>query len=224
MTAPRIVLQEAGEWLGAALAAEGFAWRPRQKALQRERDGLIQEIAFSPSSCNRTGQSVSAVAYLAARDPALRAWRGGGDDRYCAIAMGYASGRANGYIYGSFHDGVFEWLDPAARADCLMKIREGVLPWFAEASDPETIAGSFAGDSTVNPDGVVEWLASRGRPDLVAAYGERQRARYPGGDERWAAGVAAARAGRPRPGAPDHDRWLDLAWMVTRYGPAQPPS
>ncbi|MER7004930.1 hypothetical protein ABT297_18055 [Dactylosporangium sp. NPDC000555] len=63
-------------------------------------------------------------------------------------------------------------------------------------------------------------LASRDRLDLVAAYGARYLARHPGHDERWAAGVAEARAGRPRPFANDLTR--SLAWSVTTLAEGRP--
>nr|BFE56419.1 hypothetical protein GCM10020063_009450 [Dactylosporangium thailandense] len=138
-------------------------------------------------------------------------------DLVCAHLLGYASGRANGYVYGDASDGDIDLAEPVERAGRLQRfvamVREGVLPWFAEASDPDTIVGSRAGVCTNNPVALLEWLASRGRPDLIHRYAERYRARYPDIEQRWADGVAAAHAGRPCPHG--SDIVPQVAWSTT---------
>jgi hypothetical protein len=52
-------------------------------------------------------------------------------------------------------------------------LRNSILPWFAEAGDPDLVVASRAGDYTNSKVALVEWLASRNRPDLVAAYAQR---------------------------------------------------
>ncbi|MFG2040004.1 hypothetical protein [Dactylosporangium sp. NPDC048998] len=200
-TRPRDVVNAAGAWLGAALAAEGFRWLPRRRRLEREAGGLLHRISLAPSAYNRTGSSIEVTTYVSVHDPALRARRGGDDDLVCGHALGYTAGRANGYVYGDFTDGQLQLADPVLRLGVLERfaatVREGVLPWFAEASDVETVVGSFAGDHTANPEALVDWLASRGRPDLVAAYGARYLARHPGREEGWAARIARGNGGPP---------------------------
>jgi len=56
-------------------------------------------------------------------------------------------------------------------------LRQAVLPWFAEASDPATAIASLAGDRTSRPAALVEWCVSRGRPDLPAAHLNRRLTR-----------------------------------------------
>ncbi|GAA3284615.1 hypothetical protein Dvina_18815 [Dactylosporangium vinaceum] len=91
-------------------------------------------------------------------------------------------------------------------------VREAVLSWFTEASDPDSIVGSRAGDYTGNPVALLEWLASRGRIDLIHRYAERYQGRHPGSEQRWAAGVAAARAGHPCPLG--GDTLAQVAWST----------
>ncbi|MCW6005244.1 hypothetical protein K1W54_11715 [Micromonospora sp. CPCC 205371] len=94
-------------------------------------------------------------------------------DLVCAHLLGYAAGRANGYLYGDAADGDLHLTDPASRERTMTAlvaiVREGVLPWFAEASDPDTIVTSRAADYTSDPVAIAEWLASRERLDLVDA-------------------------------------------------------
>jgi hypothetical protein len=159
-------------------------------------------------------------------DPTLRRWRlqhpdlvAATPDRdyMCGHLLGYAAGRANGYLYGGATDGDLELAEPASRKQTLAAfvatVREGVLPWFAEASDPDTIVTSRAADYTNDPVGLAEWLASRNRLDLAHRYGQRFRARYPDIDERWNRGATAARNGQPNPN--NADLATSMGWTIT---------
>jgi hypothetical protein len=72
--------------------------------------------------------------------------------------LGYASGRANGYLYSDADDGNLDLTEPAERehrlAALVAMFREAVLSWFSEASTPELLVASRAGDYT--NDSVVE--------------------------------------------------------------------
>jgi hypothetical protein len=175
----------AGAWLGEALAPAGFAWMPRGKRLQRQAGTLVHQVHLQPKRWNRQGQSAEFGTMLNVRDPALKAWRHTNTDRVrqplndyvCGHLLGYASGRVNGYLYGDAQDGDVDLTDPAQREHRLeafaSMFRMAVLPWFDEASDPERIVKSRAGDYTNNPSALVEWLASRDRADLIDEYIQR---------------------------------------------------
>ncbi|MGI5238697.1 hypothetical protein [Dactylosporangium sp. CA-139066] len=223
---PRDVVDAAGAWIAEVLAEHGFRWLVKTRDVQREVDGTVHRIALQPSSYNRTGRLISISTYVGVTDAALRRWRlahphlvaGPAEhDFVCGHLLGYASGRANGYVYGDALDGNIDLTEPAERVDHLKRfvamVREGVLPWFAEASDLKTVVGSRAGDCTNNPVALLEWLAYHRHPDLVHRYAERYRARHPGTDQRWADGVAAARAGRPCPLTGDNV--VAMAWSRT---------
>jgi len=220
------VVDVAGAWIAEALAEHGFRWLRKTRDVQRDVDGIVHRIALQPSSYNRTGQLIRISTYVGVGDPALRRWRlahphlvGGPADHdlVCAHLLGYASGRANGYVYGDALDGDIDLTDPAQRARHLDRfvamVREGVLPWFAEASDPDSIVSSRAGDFTNNSVAILEWLAYQGRIDLVHNYVRRYRARHPGTEQPWADGVAAALAGRPCPLT--GDEVTAMAWSTT---------
>ena len=185
----------------------------------------MHRISLQPSSYNRTGGLLWISTYVGVHDPALQRWRlahpqlvgGAGDyDLVCAHPLGYASGRANGYVYGDVPDGDIDLAELAERVARLQRfvtmVRESVLPWFAEASDPDSIVGSRTGDCTSNPVALLEWLAFHGRRDLVHRYAERYRARHPGTEQRWADGVAAAHAGHPCPHG--GDTIAQVAWSA----------
>ncbi|MEH1130289.1 hypothetical protein, partial [Micromonospora sp. CPCC 206061] len=95
---------------------------------------------------------------------------------------------------------------------CRTEGHEGVLPWFAEASDPDTIVTSRAADYTNDPVAIVEWLASRNRLDLVDGYGRRSSARHPGTGDRRDRGAAAARNGDPNPN--NGDLVMSMGWAI----------
>ncbi|MGC4891219.1 hypothetical protein [Micromonospora sp. DT227] len=187
---------------------------------------MVQQVALQAGSYNRVGGLISISTHVAVRDLAVRTWRLAHPqvvaepvdrDFVCGHLLGYASGRANGYVYGDAQDGDLDLTDPAQRVGHLGRfvamVREGVLPWFAEASEPDSIVSSRAGDYTVDPVAVLEWLAYHGRFDLLHSYAERYRARHPGTERRWVDGAAAAREGRPCQHAGD-SVWA-LAWSTT---------
>ncbi|MBU2669178.1 hypothetical protein KOI35_37265 [Actinoplanes bogorensis] len=215
-TAPKDVVAAAGAWLGAALEPSGFAWSLRPARLERRVGPLIHQVHFQSSRYNRAGQSILVSTMLNIREPALRRWRRAhpgrtrveAGDSVCGHPLGYASGRSGGYLYGSYEDGQIDLTDPATREAKLdafaAMMREAVLPWFDEASDPDRIVTSRAADYT-DPSLVIEWLASRDRPDLVDAYVDRYLSRHPDLRARYEAGRSS------RPGATD-----DLAELLGR--------
>lgn len=97
-------------------------------------------------------------------------------------------------------------------------IRHAVLPWFAEASDPDLIIESRAADKTNSPACIVEWLASRGRTDLVPAFLDRYVERHPEWAEGVQRGAVRAAAGK-RPG-PFMDWPAELGWVSARVSAA----
>ena len=208
----------AGIWLGTALEADGFQWMSRSLRLQRRLGTLRHQLHIQPSKYNRTGKLVKVSTILNVRDSRLSIWRRAHPDLVvndgdfvCGHLLGYASGRANGYFYGSPEDGDIDLTDPLDREAQLQTfvamLRNSVLPWYAEASEPELIVTSRAGDCTNDPVSIVEWLASRSRSDLITAYADRYRAHDPRADDAYFEGVAAARSAQPNPG-PQWGTWL----------------
>ncbi|MHA4950688.1 hypothetical protein ACX27O_25500 [Micromonospora sp. SD19] len=194
--------------------------------MQRQVGGVVQQVALQAGSYNRAGGLISISTHVVVRDPGVRPWRlahphlvaePADHDFVCGHLLGYASGRANGYLYGDAQDGDIDLTAPTQRVERLERlvamVREAVLPWFAEASDPDSIVSSRAGDYTNNPPAVLEWLAYHGRPDLVHRYAERYRAGHPGTEQRWADGSAAAHAGCPCPHM--GDTVAAMAWSAT---------
>jgi hypothetical protein len=92
-----------------------------------------------------------------------------------------------------------------------------VLPWFEEASDPELIVTSRAGDCTNNPSALVEWLASRDRPDLMDGYVRRYLARNPGASSAYEEGRAKADSGMPFSRFRSANLAERLGWSVTKF-------
>jgi hypothetical protein len=111
---PKDVVDAAGEWLAAALAGDGFRWLRRGRLMQRQEHGLRHHIALAPSLYNRAGQAILVRTYVGVADPALRQWRidhsglvaaAADRDVVCGHLLGYAAGRAKGYLYGDPADG-----------------------------------------------------------------------------------------------------------------------
>jgi hypothetical protein len=211
---PREVVRAAGVWIADRLRPDGFVWLPSQLTLQRSLGTLRHQIHMQPSKYNRRGGPVTVQTMLNVRDTALRRWgRLHQDlvlvegDYVCGHPLGYGAGRANGYLYGEYEDGEIDLSVPAERerrlAAFVRMVREAVLPWFVEASDPDLILSSRAADKTSEPERIVGWLASRGRVDLVPAFAERYLRRHPGWADGYAHGATLAARGR-RPGPADH--------------------
>ena len=119
---PREVVAAAGAWLGDALRPYGFRWMPSGLRLQRTVGGLVHQVHVQPSKYNRTGTLVRVGTMLKIRDPALVCWRRahpervmGDGDGVVGHLLGYASGRANGYLYGEPEDGDHDLTEPAER-------------------------------------------------------------------------------------------------------------
>jgi len=208
---PRHVVTAAGRWLGDELAPSGFRWLRGSSRLERRASTLVQQIHIQPSRHNRAGLLVKVGTMLNVRDPDLLGWRRQhpdlvvhpANDFVCGHLLGYASGRANGRFYGDATDGDIDLTDPSQRVSRLAAfaamLREAVLPWFDEASDPDLIVTSRAGDHTNSPVALVEWLASRNRTDLIDPYARRYLARHPWADGAYRAGAAAAGQHLPPP-------------------------
>lgn len=225
---PADVVAAAGDWLGGALASSGFVWFPRGKRLQRQAGTLVHQVHLQPKRWNRQGQSVEFGTMLNVREPALEAWRHANTDRVrqpvddyvCGHLLGYASGRANGHLYGDAQDGDIDLTDPNQREHRLEifagMVRTAVLPWFDEASDPELIVKSRAGDYTNDPSALVEWLASRDRADLIDEYVRRYLSRNPATRSSFEEGAAIAKSGTPFAKVPSGNNAVILAWSATK--------
>jgi hypothetical protein len=79
-------------------------------------------VHLQPNGHNRKGTFVKVGTMLNVREPALARWRRAHPDRVmsfsdfvCGHPLGYASGRANGYLYGQSQDGDINLTDPALR-------------------------------------------------------------------------------------------------------------
>ncbi|MET7397519.1 hypothetical protein ABZS66_28935 [Dactylosporangium sp. NPDC005572] len=221
---PRDVVRAAGRYLANKLDDTGFAWLERTTTLARKWNGLLQEVPLQPSSLNRATGTITAQTLLNLREPALAMWRRTNRDRcvtsgdmICAHFLGYVSGRANGYVYGDFDDGELDLTDPAARIrhldEFVAMFRIAVLPWFAEASDPDVAVSAPVADRTNVPAALAEWFASRGRPDLVRAYVDRYRARRPATAEAIAVGAAIAATGQPLSVEHGGNLAVELGWV-----------
>ena len=223
--APRDVVLTAGDWIGEQFREDGFKWLPRGLTLQRSVGDLRHQIHFQPSKYNRRGGSIKVQTMLNVRDVALRRWRQTNPDLViqqgdyvCGHFLGYASGRANGYLYGDYEDGEIDLTNPSERERHLSAwastVREAVLPWFAEASDPDLIIGSRAAEETAAPACIVEWLASRNRTDLVTAFLDRYLERHSAWADGAGRGATLAAAGQ-RPESTS-DWAVELGWVAAR--------
>jgi hypothetical protein len=164
---------------------------------------------------------------LNVREPALKLWRRANADRVrqpasdhvCGHLLGYASGRTNGCLYGDAQDGDIDLTDPAQREHRLetfaSMFRTAVLPWFDEASDPELIVKSRAGDCTNDPSALVEWLASRNRADLIDEYVRHHLSRNPAARPSFEEGAAKARSAVPSANVLSGNEALVLGWSAT---------
>jgi hypothetical protein len=152
---------------------------------------LKEALPAAGRSCPHDRQPGRTRTARACRKPARTARApiasGTDDDFVCGHLLGYASGRSNGYLYGDAEDGDIYLTEPAERERRLeafvAMFGNAVLPWFAEASEPELIVASRAGDYTNDPVALIEWLASRGRQDLIAAYAQRYLTRQAGAEK-----------------------------------------
>lgn len=124
--------------------------------------------------------------HLLACDSTLHAWRAGHtdavlhhDDILIAQPLGYVCGRAHGYVYGSWEDGVLDLAEPEQRAARLTAtismLRNSILPWFAETADPETLVttapastiSTSASTISTSASSIIEWLASLNQRNLI---------------------------------------------------------
>ncbi|GAA1513726.1 hypothetical protein GCM10009827_030400 [Dactylosporangium maewongense] len=206
---PADVVTAAGHHLGDLLTGTGFAWSTRRRNLTRTVESVTHEVSLQPSSMNRAAGTITVQTVLILHDAALTTWRRANPGR-CLVPdqdswaighpLGYAAGRANGYVYGDFPDGQIDLTDPARRPAALATfaavVRDAVLPWFDEAGDPDRAVVTVPGDRTNSPSSLVEWLAARDRPDLVEPYLERCLRRNPTWGDRLRLGHELAAAGR----------------------------
>ncbi|MEJ3746380.1 hypothetical protein WEI85_24205 [Actinomycetes bacterium KLBMP 9797] len=163
---------------------------------------------------------------LNVRDAALRRWRKTSPDRVtrqddyvCGHFLGYASGRANGYVYGDIVDGEIDLTHPGSRErhlqDWVAMVRNAVLPWFVEASDPDLIITSRAADKTSSPAAIIEWLASRSRPELIPAFLNHYLQQHPGWRDDAAKGSTLAAKGQPL--GPTTNWAIELGWAGAHH-------
>ncbi|GAA2584366.1 hypothetical protein GCM10010435_72790 [Winogradskya consettensis] len=199
--------------------------------LERRVGVLVHQVHLQASRYNRADECVRVGTMLNVRDGVLRKWRRGNpesvvppaDDFVCGHLLGYASGRAGGYLYGDASDGDIDLTDLRMRRQRLEifadMFRQAVLPWFDEASDPERVATSRAGDYTNRPSALVEWLASRDRVAQIGTYVHRYLARTPSAQQRYEAGRAKGEAGLPHAELQGGDMAEELGWSVAKLTP-----
>lgn len=229
---PKAVVIAAGEWLGRALEPAGFRWIPSRMRLERRVEALVHQVHLQSSRYNRADQLISVGTMLNVRDVVLRKWRRGNqesvlppaDDFVCGHLLGYASGRAGGYLYGDAPDGDIDLTDPRMRRQRLETFadmfKQAVLPWFDEASNTERIATSRAGDYTNRPSALVEWLASRDQEVQIGTYIHRYLARDPGARQRYETGRAKGEAGLSHTELQGGDMAEELGWSVGKLAPS----
>jgi hypothetical protein len=120
---PRDVVDATGGWL-----AVGARRRRFPVAAAGPADAAAGAWIAEPSVYNRAAQSILVRTYVGVADPALRQWRidhpglvAAATDRdvVCGHLLGYAAGRANGYLYGDAADGDLELTEPAGRERAL---------------------------------------------------------------------------------------------------------
>jgi hypothetical protein len=200
--------------------------------LERRVGALVHQVHLQGSRYNRANQLVRVGTMLNVRDGVLREWRRGNqesvvppaDDFVCGHLLGYASGRAGGYLYGDALDGDIDLTDPFMRWQRLeafaVMFRQAVLPWFDEAGDPERIATSRAGDCTNRPSALVEWLASRDQEARIGTYVHRYLARMPGAQQQYDTGRAKGEAGLSHAELQGGDVAEALGWSVAKLSPS----
>jgi hypothetical protein len=224
-SSPRDVLRAAGERLAEQLAESGFVWIGGMCCLQRAVGRRTEEIHLQGAGRNRAGKMIEVSMQVLVRDRDLEDWRRANpaaalrnDDWLVGHPLGYVAGRANGYVYGDYSDGVVSLLDPDARmasvAAVVAKIREGVLPWFADTAMPESMAHAPNVTLKLAGTSVLEWFASRNRADLIAPTAHRMLELYPDLTQGYEQGMRLAREGQ-RP--PDGDKAQQLGWLVATH-------
>jgi hypothetical protein len=229
---PKAVVIAAGEWLGRAWEPAGFRWIASRMRLERRVGALVHQIHLQASRHNRADQLVRIGPMLNVRDGVLRKWRRANhesvvppaDDFVCGHLLGYASGRAAGYLYGDAPDGDIDLTDPMMRRQRLETFadmfRQAVLPWFDEASDPQWIVTSRAGDYTNRPSALVEWLASRDQEAQIGTYIHRYLARKPEAQQRYETGRTKGKAGLSHAELQGGDMAEELGWSAAKLTPS----
>jgi len=223
-TKPGEVVRATGLWLAEQLRSEGFAWLHPTSTLCRASGAWTEQISLQSSTRNRTGKQISVGLHVVVRDGELRSWRQAHPDLVLCDSdwlvgqpLGYVSGRANGYFYGSYEDGVVDLLDPAARLRTLSAlvalVRSSVLPWFGETADPAQMLRAPAVTLQAGSSSIVEWLASRDRRDLIEPLVDRILSAQPGMRDDYQRGRELAHRGH-RPSTTD--RGEALGWSTVR--------
>jgi hypothetical protein len=203
-TRPCDVVRVAGSWLGEDLASCGFRWLASTTTLQRSLDERVEQIVVQGSTRNRAGKQLLVSLQVVVRDRALLRWRRahpevalGGTDWLVGHPLGYVAGRANGYVYGCYEDGVFDLLDPAGRpatvAAVSAVIRHSVLPWLEETARPDLMVAAPSITLELGGSSITEWLASQRRTDLINQVVNRVVTSRPGMRDRVERGGQLAR-------------------------------
>ncbi|MET8307856.1 hypothetical protein [Micromonospora sp. NPDC005173] len=123
-------------------------------------DGRVEQIVLQGSTRNRAGKNLLISLQLVVRDHALLRWRQAHPavvlrdiDWLVGHPLGYVAGRANGYVYGSYEDGIMDLLDPDGRPAKLAAvgdmIQNSVLPWLAETAQRAAVAVHSHADERV---------------------------------------------------------------------------
>ncbi|MDH6465639.1 hypothetical protein M2302_005841 [Micromonospora sp. A200] len=146
--------------------------------LERSVAGRVEQIVLQGSTRNRAGKQLLISLQLVVRDRGLLRWRQAhpavvlrDSDWLVGHPLGYVAGRANGYVYGSYEDGIIDLLDPIDRPGTLAAVGEtvqrSVLPWLEETAQPDLMVAAPAITLRVGGSSIIEWLASRARADLI---------------------------------------------------------
>lgn len=173
---PKEVFFESCRAIGAAFAADGFAWRQTGPKLVRRDGDFTEEVVFQSSTHNVAGVSVALVCHARLASKALKAWRGKvrspfGDNDH-----------VGGGQLGNLRE-PHEWItwnlaDAEARPETIARVidlvRELALPLFVHLRDLEWLASASRDGGDVPgllwPHQVVEVLLAHQRSAAAATY------------------------------------------------------
>ncbi|MGV9809484.1 hypothetical protein [Micromonospora chersina] len=147
--------------------------------MERSVAGRVEQVVFQSSTRNRAGKQLLISLQLVVRERGLLRWRRAHptvvlrdiDDWLVGHPLGYVAGRANGYVYGSYEDGVIDLLDGVDRPGNLAAVGEtvqnSVLPWLEETAQPDLMVAAPTITLRAGGSSIIEWFASCGRADLI---------------------------------------------------------
>ncbi|MGR6321311.1 hypothetical protein Q2K19_19205 [Micromonospora soli] len=190
--------------------------------MERSVAGRVEQVFLQGSTRNRAGKQLLISLQLVVRDHGLLRWRQAhpavvlrDTDWLVGHPLGYVAGRANGYVYGSYEDGVIDLLEPDNRPHKLSAVSEtvqnSVLPWLEETAQPDFMVAAPSITLGVGGSSIIEWLASCGRSDLIGDVVRRVIDSQPGVRDGIERGRQMARDGqRPSSG----DQAEALGWSA----------